>query len=61
MSFAIEVPGAASPLSFESLCRALHSATSNDYAQRQEAGQQLTSWEQQPGYYSSLQVGSPFV
>ncbi len=56
MSFTIEVPGEANPFNFESLCRALHSATSTDYAQRQSAGQQLTAWEQQPGYYSSLQV-----
>lgn len=57
MSFAIEVPGEANPLSLETLCHALQAATSNDFAQRQTAGQQLTSWEQTPGYYSSLQVG----
>lgn len=56
MSFAIEVPGETNPLSFQTLCRALESATSHDFAQRQAAGQQLTSWEQHPGYYSSLQV-----
>ena len=56
MSFSIEVPGDANPLGVETLCRALQSATSHDYAQRQAAGQQLTSWEQQPGYYSSLQA-----
>ncbi|KAK5992646.1 Importin-11-like protein [Cladobotryum mycophilum] len=55
MSFAIEVPGDANPLSIQDLCRTLQSATSSDYVQRQAAGQQLTSWEQQPGYYSSLQ------
>ncbi|KAK8931836.1 Importin beta-like protein [Metarhizium anisopliae] len=56
MSFAIEVPGEANPLSLETLCHALQAATSNDFAQRQTAGQQLTSWEQTPGYYSSLQA-----
>ncbi|KAF4343196.1 nuclear transport factor [Fusarium beomiforme] len=55
-SFAIEVPGDANPLSLQSLYQTLQSATSTDYAQRQTAGQQLTSWELQPGYYSSLQA-----
>ncbi|PFH62823.1 hypothetical protein XA68_11835 [Ophiocordyceps unilateralis] len=56
MSFAIEVPGEASPLTFETLCHTLQAATTaDDDARRQAAGQQLTSWEQQPGYYSSLQ------
>jgi hypothetical protein len=58
MSFVIEVPGEANPLNFENLCRALHAATSTDNSQRQSAGKQLTSWEQQPGYYSSLQVSA---
>lgn len=56
MSFAIEVPGDANPLSLQELCRALESATSTDYARRQAAGQQLTSWETEKGYFSSLQV-----
>lgn len=56
MSFSIEVAGDANPLGFETLCRALQAASSTDYAQRQTAGQQLTSWEQQQGYYSGLQV-----
>ncbi|CAM1504450.1 Fc.00g020410.m01.CDS01 [Cosmosporella sp. VM-42] len=56
MSFAIEVPGDANPLSLQGLCQALQSATSSDFTQRQTAGQQLTSWESQPGYYSSLQA-----
>ncbi|PHH91348.1 hypothetical protein CDD83_810 [Cordyceps sp. RAO-2017] len=56
MSFAIEVPGEASPLTFEALCRTLQSATSHDHARRQAAGQQLVAWEQQQGYYSSLQA-----
>lgn len=56
MSFAIEVPGEANPLTLETLCRTLQSATGNDHAQRQTAGQQLAAWEQTPGYYSSLQV-----
>ncbi|KAG5973886.1 hypothetical protein E4U55_000197 [Claviceps digitariae] len=56
MSFAIEVPGEANPLSLAALCRTLQSATGNDHAQRQAAGQQLAAWEQTPGYYSSLQA-----
>ncbi|KAK0391953.1 hypothetical protein NLU13_1451 [Sarocladium strictum] len=55
MSFAIEVPGDANPLTFKSLVRALQWATSPDHTQRQTAGQQLSTWEQQQGYYSSLQ------
>ncbi|RFU77616.1 armadillo-type fold [Trichoderma arundinaceum] len=56
MSFAIEVPGDAAPLSLQELCRTLHAATSSsDHVQRQAAGQQLATWESQPGYYSSLQ------
>lgn len=56
MSFAIEVPGEANPLTLQSLAQALQSATSSDFAQRQTAGQQLTTWELHPGYYSSLQA-----
>jgi hypothetical protein len=56
MSFSIEVPGDANPLSLQSLYQTLQSATSHEYAQRQAAGNQLTSWELQPGYYSSLQA-----
>ncbi|KAI0170404.1 putative importin 11 [Pestalotiopsis sp. NC0098] len=57
MSFAIEVPGEASPLSFQELCRSLQLASSSpDHTQRQSAGQQLSSWEQtQVDYYPSLQ------
>ncbi|GJC85065.1 importin-11 [Colletotrichum liriopes] len=57
MSFAIEVPGDANPLSLQELCRVLESATtSTDYARRQAAGQQLSSWETEKGYFSSLQT-----
>lgn len=57
MSFAIEVPGGANPLTFQHLCRALESATTSQaYAQRQAAEQQLQEWQTHPGYYSSLQV-----
>ncbi|ROT43622.1 ARM repeat-containing protein [Sodiomyces alkalinus F11] len=55
MSFAVEVPGDANPLSVQELCRALEAATSNDFAKRQAAGRQLASWEDQNGFYSSLQ------
>ncbi|KAK0734323.1 armadillo-type protein [Lasiosphaeria miniovina] len=57
MSFAIEVPGEAAPLSIFELGRALEAAaTSTDNAQRQSAGQQLQAWEVQPNYYSTLQT-----
>ncbi|KAL5615454.1 uncharacterized protein BROUX77_001291 [Berkeleyomyces rouxiae] len=56
MSFAIEVPGSANPLTAFELCRVLEAATSNDHSQRQAAGQQLTTWESQPGFYSGLQA-----
>ncbi|PHH76249.1 hypothetical protein CDD80_1698 [Ophiocordyceps camponoti-rufipedis] len=55
MSFAIEVPGQTNPLAFDTLCHILQAATAQDDAQRQAAGQQLAAWEQQPGFYSSLQ------
>ncbi|KAF6833378.1 importin-beta domain-containing protein [Colletotrichum plurivorum] len=54
--FAIEVPGDANPLSLQELCRALESATSTDNSRRQAAGLQLTSWETENGYFSSLQT-----
>lgn len=56
MSFAIEVPGEASPLNLPELCRALGAATGSDNAQRQAAGQQLQAWESYPDFFSSLQV-----
>ncbi|RDA90745.1 hypothetical protein CP533_2956 [Ophiocordyceps camponoti-saundersi (nom. inval.)] len=55
MSFAIEVSGEASPLTFDTLCRTLQAATAHDDLQRQAAGKQLASWEESPGYYLSLQ------
>ncbi|KAH8682395.1 armadillo-type protein [Xylariales sp. PMI_506] len=56
MSFAIEVPGEASPLSLQELCRVLQLATSShDFSQRQSAGQQLAAWEAHTDYYPSLQ------
>lgn len=58
-SFAIEVPGEATPLSQWELVKALTTAsTSTDHAQRQSATQQLQAWEAHPDYYTSLQVGS---
>lgn len=58
-SFAIEVPGEATPLSQWELVKALTSAsTSTDHAQRQSATQQLQAWEAHPDYYTGLQVGS---
>ncbi|KAK6820595.1 importin 11 [Apiospora arundinis] len=56
MSFSIEVAGEASPLTLQDLCRTLQSATSQDFSQRQSAGQQLTSWETHEDYYPALQM-----
>ncbi|KAI8957497.1 ARM repeat-containing protein [Daldinia sp. FL1419] len=56
MNFAIEVPGAATPLNFYELLRTLQTAsTSHDNSSRQAAGQQLTAWESHPEYYPTLQ------
>ncbi|KAI1328894.1 putative importin 11 [Xylariaceae sp. FL0255] len=56
MNFAIEVPGAASPLSRVELCRVLQSASLHDTNKRQAAGQQLSSWESDSDYYPALQT-----
>ncbi|KAI1333560.1 putative importin 11 [Xylariaceae sp. FL0016] len=56
MDFAIEVPGAATPLSQVELCRTLQSASSHDYSKRQAAGQQLSSWEDHADFYPALQA-----
>ncbi|KAK8132796.1 hypothetical protein PG999_000969 [Apiospora kogelbergensis] len=56
MSFSIEVAGEASPLTLQDLCRTLQAATSQDFSQRQSAGQQLTSWEAHDDYYPALQM-----
>lgn len=56
MSFTIEVPGDANPLTLQELCKALEAATSMDNSQRQAAGKQLNTWETQQGYFPSLQV-----
>ena len=57
MNFAIEVPGAATPLSRVELCRVLLSASSSrDHHQRQAAGEQLASWQHHADYYPALQV-----
>lgn len=58
MSFAIEVPGEATPFTPVELCRTLEAASiSTDQAQRQSAGQQIQAWESHPDYYVTLQVG----
>lgn len=57
MSFPVKVSGETRPLSLHELCRTLQLATSSpDSAQRQSAGQQLSSWESHDDYYPSLQV-----
>ncbi|KAK0731359.1 armadillo-type protein [Lasiosphaeris hirsuta] len=56
MSFAIEVPGEAAPLSLFELGKALELAsTSTDHAQRQSAGQQLQAWESNQDFFPGLQ------
>ncbi|XXH05592.1 hypothetical protein Hte_012024 [Hypoxylon texense] len=55
MNFAIEVPGAATPLNFHELCRTLQFASSHDNSERQSATQQLQTWEPDPAYYPTLQ------
>ncbi|OTA64124.1 ARM repeat-containing protein [Hypoxylon sp. EC38] len=55
MNFSIEAPGAAMPLSLYELCRTLQSAQSHDNTQRQAATQQLSTWENDPEYYPTLQ------
>lgn len=56
MSFAIEAPGEAAPLSLHELFRVLQAASSHDNSQRQSAGKQLSVWESIPDYYPGLQV-----
>ncbi|KAK4658552.1 hypothetical protein QC762_102730 [Podospora pseudocomata] len=57
MSFAIEVPGEATPFTPVELCRTLEAASiSTDQAQRQSAGQQIQAWESHPDYYVTLQT-----
>ncbi|KAF2969643.1 hypothetical protein GQX73_g3902 [Xylaria multiplex] len=57
MNFAIEVPGAASPLSRVELCRTLQSASSSqDHHQRQAADQQLSAWQGHADYFPTLQT-----
>ncbi|KAI0126511.1 importin-beta domain-containing protein [Xylariales sp. AK1849] len=57
MNFAIEVPGEANPLTMQDLCRTLQTATTtHDAGQRQAAGSQLSAWEADTDYYTSLQL-----
>jgi hypothetical protein len=56
MSFAIEVPGEAAPLTPQQVYHALQSAGSSQQLSIQTGTQQLQTWETHPGYYSLLQV-----
>ena len=56
MSFNIEVPGEANPLTDQTLFYVLQSASSNDPQQIKSGAQQLQNWEKTPGFYSSLQT-----
>lgn len=55
MNFSIEVE-ANYPLTIQTLYDVLASASSADRQQVQTGAQQLSNWEKQEGYYSSLQV-----
>lgn len=55
MSFAIEVPAEANPLTSQTLYNGLQSASSNNQQQIQTGTKQLQNWEKAPGFYSSLQ------
>lgn len=55
MSFAIEVPGEANPLSENLLIHSLRSASSSDPHQIQTGTKQLQQWERSEGYYVHLQ------
>ncbi|KAI1811834.1 putative importin 11 [Poronia punctata] len=55
MSFAVEAPGAASPLTRVELIRTLQSASSGDNTKRKAADQQLSAWSGHEDYYPSLQ------
>ncbi|KAL8418012.1 hypothetical protein RB594_001571 [Gaeumannomyces avenae] len=57
MSFAIEAPGEATPLSLQELCTKLELAScSTDQTQRLAADQQLKAWETYPDFYPHLQT-----
>lgn len=55
MSFAIEAPGEANPLSENLLIHSLRSASSSDPHQIQTGTKQLQQWERSEGYYVHLQ------
>lgn len=56
MSFAIEVPGEAAPLTPQQIYLALQSASSSQQLSIQTGTQQLQTWETQRAYYPLLQV-----
>jgi hypothetical protein len=56
MSFAIEVPGEAAPLTPQQVYLALQCASSSQQLSIQTGTQQLQTWETQRGYYPLLQV-----
>lgn len=59
MNFSIEVE-ANQPLTIQTLYNVLASASSADPQQVLTGAQQLSNWEKQQGYYSSLQVETGF-
>ncbi len=58
MNGAFELSGQANPLTIQTLYQVLTSASSNNQQQVKTGAQQLQNWEKQPGFYSSLQVGT---
>jgi hypothetical protein len=60
MSFSIEVLAKSYPLTIQTLYDVLSSASSADRQQVQTGAQQLSNWEKEEGYYSSLLVEASF-
>lgn len=56
MSFAVEVPGEANPLTPQLVYHALQSASSSQQLSIQTGTQQLQHWETQRGFYTLLHV-----
>lgn len=56
MSFAVEVPGEANPLTPQQVYLALQSASSSQQLSIQTGTRQLQNWETEQGYYTLLQV-----
>ena len=56
MSFTIEAPAEANPLTIQTLFHVLQSASSSDQQQVQTGAQQLKNWDTHLGFYQLLQT-----